>query len=73
MTTAPLAYLHFGTFPSNFLICNLIALPLTGIIIPASIITLLLHSLGICPDFAIHITEHLISALIDSLEIIAVM
>ncbi len=73
MTTAPLAYLHFGTFPSNFLICNLIALPLTGIIIPASIITLLLHSLGICPDFAIHITERLISALIYSLEIIAVM
>lgn len=73
LTTAPLAYLYFGSFPSCFLISNLISLPLTGIVIPAVIFTLILHCLGICPDFVIEATGSLISALIGSLDIIASM
>lgn len=73
LTTAPLAWHYFGTFPKHFLITNLISLPLTGIIIPAIIITLCLHTLGICPAFIISITEQLITALIRSLEIISSM
>ena len=73
LTTAPLAWHSFGTFPKHFLITNLISLPLTGIIIPAIIITLCLQTLGICPTFIISITEQLITALIRSLEIISSM
>lgn len=73
LTTAPLAWHYFGTFPKHFLITNLISLPLTGIIIPAIIITLCLQTLGICPAFIISITEQLITALIRSLEIISSM
>lgn len=71
ITTAPLAYFHFGTFPSYFLITNLIALPITGLIIPAILTSLILNSLGICPGFILSGTETLIYALIRSLEIIS--
>lgn len=73
LTTAPLAWHYFGTFPQHFLITNLISLPLTGIIIPAILITLSLNILGICPAFVVSITELLITALFRSLEIIASM
>lgn len=73
ITTAPLAYIYFRTFPRHFLLTNLIALPLTGLIIPAILMTLILNSLGICPHFILLFTETLISALITVLDIIATM
>jgi len=73
ITTAPLAYIYFRTFPRHFLLTNLIALPLTGLIIPAILITLALNSLGICPHFIYLLTETLISALITALDTIATM
>ena len=73
ITTAPLAYLYFGTFPKHFLLTNLMALPLTGLVIPAIITTVVLESLGICPHFAVRLTEALISTLIYILDVIAGM
>lgn len=73
MTTAPLAYIRFGTLPGHFLLTNLLALPLTGLIIPAVLITMILVTSGICPGFVISACEILISTLISSLEIIATM
>lgn len=73
LTTGPLAYLYFGTLPKYFLLTNLIALPLTGVIIPAAALTLLLHQAGICPDLLMSTTEWLISMLIGALEIISSM
>jgi competence protein ComEC len=73
ITTGPLAWMYFGTMPKYFLLTNLLAIPLTGIIIPAIIITLILNGLGICPMFVTEAAERLISALIGVLEIIAVM
>lgn len=73
ITTAPLAWTYFGTFPRHFLLTNLLALPLTGIIIPAILITLGLSSCGICPPAVITFTELLISRLITILDIIAKM
>ena len=73
LTTAPVAWIYFGTFPKYFLLTNLIALPLTGILIPVSAVTLLLHKTGICPDLLIRITEWLTGMLIGALEIIASM
>ena len=73
ITTAPLAWLYFGTLPKHFLLTNLLALPLTGLIIPAILVTLALNALGICPPLVVQGTEWLLSALIWLLEGIAVM
>ena len=73
ITTGPLVWLYFGTMPKHFLLTNLLAIPLTGLIIPAIIIMLFLNGLGICPSFVVHTTEWLISAMIRVLEIIAAM
>jgi competence protein ComEC len=73
ITTAPLAWLYFGTLPRYFLLTNLLAIPLTGGIIPAILTTLILNGLGICPMFVVRITELMISGLIELLDIIAAM
>ena len=73
ITTAPLAYIYFGTFPQYFILTNLLALPLTGLIIPAGLLTIALHCLGVCPHIAIMFTESLVGLLTDVLNIIATM
>ena len=73
LTTGPLAYLYFGTFPQHFLLTNLISLPLTGFIIPCALACLGLSGLGCCPAFMVSVTEWLVSLLIWSLEVIASM
>ncbi len=73
VTTAPIAFLHFNTFPVHFLLTNLIALPLTSMIIPLSLMTLTLSSLGICPEIISRATEALVTALSEALEIISTM
>lgn len=73
ITTGPLAYLYFRSFPTHFLITNLIALPLTGFLIPAALLTLALDASGFCPEIMIKATEMLVTALSVALEIIASM
>lgn len=73
LTTGPLAYHYFGTFPQYFLLTNLIAVPLAGLIIPSALLTMTLTAFGCCPDFLVTVTEWLTSALTGSLEIIATM
>ena len=73
ITTGPLACIYFKSLPANFLLTNLIALPLTTALIPAALVTTVLHSTGICPDAAIRVTEWLVQSLLRSLEIIAGM
>lgn len=73
ITTGPLAWLWFGSVPQYFLLTNLIAVPLTGLIIPISIITVTLHALGLCPQIITRATECLVSTLTDALEIISDM
>ena len=73
LTTGPLAYLYFGTFPQHFLLTNLISLPLTGFIIPCARACLGLSGLGCCPAFMVSVTEWLVSLLTWSLEVIASM
>ena len=71
--TAPLVWIYFGTFPIYFILTNLIALPLTGIVIPSAALTLVLSMAGICPDLLVRVTEWLAGLLIGALEIIASM
>lgn len=73
LTTGPLAYAYFGTFPTHFLLTNLIAVPLSGMIIPTAIMTLLLSCLGICPGIMLRATEMLVQALSAALSVIASM
>lgn len=73
ITTGPLAWHYFRSFPPHFLLTNLLAVPLTGAIIPASLLTVLLHGLNICPDILIRFTESLVSAMTGLLSVIAGM
>ena len=73
LTTAPLAWYYFHTFPAHFILTNLLAIPLTSVLIPLSLICILLHGIGICPEFMIHATEMLAGGLTASLGIIAGM
>lgn len=73
ITTAPVAWLYFRSFPVYFLITNLIAIPLTTLLVGTSILTLLLFRTGICPEVMISLTGLLADALLGSLQIIASM
>ena len=71
ITTGPIAYLYFGSVPLNFIMTNLIALPLTGILIPFALAALCMSSFGWCPGFIIGATEQIAKILIWSLQVIA--
>ena len=73
ITTGPLAYLYFGTFPQHFLLTNLLALPLATLIIPAGLLTTVLSMAGLCPDFISKGTECLTQVLLETLRIISLM
>ncbi len=71
LTTFPLVWYHFGYFPKYFIITNLIAIPLSSIILILSIIISLLSIIGLCPDFLIITNEAIIEFLITNLGYIA--
>lgn len=73
ITTGPIAFAYFGTLPEYFLLTNLLAVPLAGVIIPAALLTLLLETFGICPETLIRATEQLVYLLISALENISTM
>ena len=73
LTTGPLAYYYFGTFPQYFLMTNLLALPLAGFIIPMALLTTVLTSFGWCPEIIVTSTEWLTQALLSTLSIISSM
>lgn len=71
ITTAPIAYAVFGTFPKYFLITNLVAVPMIGMIIPAILFVLALSICGITPGFFGHAAEWFVDALIYCLTVIS--
>ena len=73
ITTGPLAWIYFGTFPQYFLITNMIAIPMIGLIIPMSLVVSGLYAIGICPVFLIESTEQVIHLFTDSLGTIATL
>ena len=73
ITTSPIAWIYFESFPKYFLLTNLIAIPLTGLIIPASLAITALHSMGICPHILVTATEALINLLTGTLEVIGTL
>ena len=73
LTTAPLAWMYFRSMPAYFILTNLIAVPLTGMIIPLAIICIALAGIGICPEIMTRATEGLVQTLTAALEIISSM
>lgn len=73
LTTAPLALYYFGTFPTHFLLTNLLALPLTGLLIPIAILTVTLSAADLCPEILTEVCEKAASCLIFILETISRM
>ena len=71
--TGPLAWLRFHSFPTYFLLTNLLALPLTSALMGASLLTLILSVPGMCPAMLITITNGLGRLLLFVLEVIASM
>lgn len=73
ITTGPIAYYYFRSFPMHFILTNMIAIPLTSMIIPAALLTLALSCIGWCPTMLLRATEWLVTALSEALSIIAAM
>ena len=69
--TAPVVWFHFHTFPKYFLITNLIALPLTEVLIVSAVLTLCLSAFGVDVHILTSIVDFLSDALISALHIIS--
>ncbi len=73
VATAPAAWLHFGAFPKYFLLTNLLAVPLTTVVMLTSIAVVVLSAAGICPDILLTANEAAVAVLRTILETIASM
>ncbi len=73
LATGPLAWFYFESFPQYFLLTNLLALPLTSLLIPVGLAAVALSALGLCPALLLQATDLLASALTFSLDVIAGM
>lgn len=69
--TAPLVWFRFHTFPEYFLITNLIALPLTSVIMMLSIATVVLSGFGVCPEVLVSLDDQAIQLLVFCLRVIS--
>lgn len=73
MFTAPAAWFHFRTFPRYFLITNLLALPVTSLLMMLSVASMGLYALGICPGILIRVTDFASDTLIFIVNIVSSM
>lgn len=69
--TAPAILYYFGTFPEYFILTNLIAVPLTTVIMFLSMAVMTAAISGFCPHLLLALDEKLIEALLFSLKTIA--
>lgn len=71
--TAPLSYAVFHNFPRWFLLTNLLALPLTSLLMMSAVCGVALSAAGICPQLLLKAVDALSGALLSVLEIISGM
>ena len=69
--TGPLVWLRFHTFPRYFLLANLFALPVVTVLMTVAVATIVLQTLGICPQAAVWATDTAARLLTWILEVIA--
>ena len=70
-TTAALVWHHFGTFPVFFILTNMIAIPLTGLIVPLGMTASILEATVGCPQIVADLTETVVILLTEALKVIA--
>lgn len=71
--TAPLSWYYFHSFPRHFLLTNLLALPLTSLVIGSAVLCLSWSALFPCPALILDATDYLCSSLLWVLQIISGM
>lgn len=71
MFTAPLVWVRFHSFPKYFLLTNLIALPLTELLMVSGIVTVAASAIGLSPLIGAKLTDRLAGLLVGSLDIIS--
>lgn len=69
--TAPVAWLHFGTLPGNFLLANILALPLATLFTALAMLLTLLAAFGWCPGVLIKAADSLGGLLVGALQTVA--
>lgn len=69
--TGPLVWYRFHTFPHFFLLTNLLAIPLTTLLMGTAVVTLLTCAIGVDAAILIRLTDALCQALVSILDIIA--
>lgn len=70
--TAPIAWLHFGSVPLNFLLSNIVALPMATLLTVLSMLVALLVAVaGCCPQPLLQAVDFLSGALVSFLKLIA--
>ena len=69
--TTPVAWLHFGTLPGNFLLANILALPLATLFTAMAMVLTLLAALGWCPGVLIKAADSLGGLLVGALQTLA--
>ena len=68
--TAPAVWYYFRSFPTYFLLTNLLAMPLTTAAMSTAVICLGLSALGVCPDILVQACDLLFQALIFTVSTI---
>lgn len=71
--TAPLSFAVFHSFPRWFLLTNLLALPLTSLLMVFAVCAVAMSTAGICPQLLLKAVDALCGALLSVLEIISGM
>ena len=71
--TGPLAWYRFHTFPTYFLLTNLLAMPFTTLLMATAVTTITLRGIGYCPGILIQATDWLAARLIWILQVISSM
>lgn len=69
--TGPVAWFRFHSFPRHFLISNILALPLSSIIMVLAVATITLHACGICPDCLPVLLDRAVCVLLWVLETVS--
>ena len=71
--TAPLVWMRFHTFPVHFLLTNLLAIPLTTVLMGCAAACTALSGAGCCPELLVRAVDLLCALLLQTLEIIRSM
>ena len=71
--TGPLAWFRFHTFPTYFLLTNLLALPVTTCLMGSAVATLVFRGIGFRSGFLIQVTDALAGLLVWILQTISSM